>query len=49
MDNVANGSNYLRSKREICRICNQREDCARPCKDTEDEDTFRYNCDKYKK
>jgi hypothetical protein len=49
MDNTISSSNFLRSKRETCWKCTQRKDCIRPCKDTEDEDTSRYNCDKFKK
>jgi hypothetical protein len=39
---------YLRSKRETCLKCDQRNQCSRPIKDTEDEDTAKYACDKYK-
>jgi hypothetical protein len=43
-----NNSNYLRSKRETCLNCDQRSQCIRPIKDTEDEDTSMYACEKYK-
>jgi hypothetical protein len=52
MDNtdiMFKGSIYLKSKREICMACNQRDECKRPTKDTEDEDTSLYPCDKYTK
>ncbi len=46
--NKTKGFNYLRSKREICRACEQQKLCILPCRDTEDEDTSLYNCPKYK-
>lgn len=42
------GFNFLLSKREICLACDQRNQCKRPIKDTEGEDTSFYDCEKYK-
>jgi hypothetical protein len=45
---ASKNSNYLRSKRETCIKCERRSQCILPIKDTEDEDTSLYNCEKYK-